>query len=116
MQGLYRMNKKYLYELKITQSQQVGGTLYTPLLNTPHNKRRKNYCKKLWHVVASYVRVHPIRFTFEILVVGLLSYLVEHMAGSICLFKHGRLNIQHYSEHFYFLAGSELRMSTEFTR
>jgi hypothetical protein len=64
------------------------------LLTTPaKNQRRRNYCQKLTHVVVSYVRIHPVRFIFEILVVGLLSYLVEHMAGSICLFKHGRLNI-----------------------
>lgn len=140
MQGLYRMNKQYLYDLKVNTkaapalilpssplSRVDSISIYTPLLRpdpigtspgTPHNEERgrKNYCSKVTQVITGYVRVHPIRFVFEILIVGLISYLVEHMTGGICLFKHGKMNIQHYTQHFYFLAGQELRMSTAFTR
>lgn len=67
-------------------------------------------------VIMLYIKDRPYKFTFEILVVGLLSYFVELMAGGICLFKHGKMNIQNINQQFYFLAGTSLRMSTEFTR
>jgi len=38
------------------------------------------------------------------------------MAGGICLFKNGKMNIKEFSEQTYFLVGSSLRLSTEFTR
>lgn len=67
-------------------------------------------------MIVIYIKEHPVRFAIEVLIVALLSYLVEHVTGGICLFKHGRMNIQHFSQHFYFLVGTHLRMSTEFTR
>jgi len=49
--------------------------------------------------------MHPFIFTVEILLVCGLSYFVEMMMGGICIFKHGRMNIQTYSQHSYFLLG-----------
>jgi hypothetical protein len=67
-------------------------------------------------VITTYVKEHPIKFVLEVLIVALLSYWVEAVTGGICLFKYGKINIQDISEQFYFMAGTDLRLSTEFLR
>jgi hypothetical protein len=89
-QALYRMNKQYLYDIRVTP--QIGE-LQTPLLQSSSHKKQ-GYFRKLLSVVLVYIRTHPYRFTLEVVLVGVLSYMMEHVTGGICLFKHGRLNIQ----------------------
>lgn len=137
---IYQMNKKYLYDLKISKSdtlhlQQYTSAspspthsmiqkqhLYTPLLhNDLHapsavNLPQRNYCKKLTQVIVAYIKQKPIRFILEITLIIVLSLTAQIFAGGICFFKHGKLNIQGFTQQFYMLAGSQLRMSTEFTR
>ncbi len=110
MQALYRMNKKYLYGLSVHQPvvepvvvetppiSRTDSNIYTPLLNLeahpPAPQPRKNYCSRLTHVVVNYIKMHPFIFLIEILIVGALCYFLEMMMGGICVFKHGRMNIQ----------------------
>jgi hypothetical protein len=55
------------------------------------------YWAKLWQVVWIYIKEHPVRFIIEVIVFSVLSYFVDHVTGGVCLFKHGRLNIQDIS-------------------
>jgi hypothetical protein len=126
MQGLYRMNKKYLYGLSVQEPvvvetppiSRTDSNIFTPLLelHPPAPQPRKSYCSRLTHVVVNYIKMHPFIFIIEILIVGALCYFLEMMMGGICVFKHGRMNIQDYSQTSYFPLGEELRMSTVFTR
>lgn len=59
----------------------------------------------------------PIVFIVQLLFIIGLSASIEIMAGGICIFKHGKMNIQEFTEQTYLiLAGSDLSMSTEFSR
>ena len=64
-----------------------------------------------------YIKTHPIVFAMQLLLLIALSISIEAIAGGICIFRHGKMNIEDFTEQSYFLlAGSSLRISTEFTR
>jgi hypothetical protein len=94
-------------------------SIFTPLLHEGHQfqapslPRSKGYCQNLKKVVKEYLKEHPVIFLLQILVIVALSVSIEYMAGGICVFRHGKMNIEDFTEQSYFLlAGSSLRIST----
>jgi hypothetical protein len=94
-------------------------SLFTPLLidghqpQTPSLPRSRGYCQTLKKVVKEYLKEHPVIFLLQLLVIIALSVSIEYMAGRICVFRHGKMNIEDFTEQSYFLlAGSSLRIST----
>lgn len=64
-------------------------------------------------VVKEYLKDHPVIFLMQLLVIIALSVSIEYMAGGICVFRHGKMNIEDFTEQSYFLlAGSSLKIST----
>jgi hypothetical protein len=94
-------------------------SLFTPLLHDAHQlrapslPRSRGYCQNLKKVVKEYLKEHPVIFLMQLLVIIALSVSIEYMAGGICVFRHGKMNIEDFTEQSYFLlAGSSLRIST----